>query len=152
MGWSQWSNICYSLQTFLAYCTGSFRTQVVPRPDSHLYIPNLRQVQVIVLLSSVEAIPIKDIELLEKVQQRAIKYIYLTSILNFTINAHTQNCRCLILHQIHQASIRQIWHSSFTTGTTRSAGSKLYPTTAHINPISYELLFLPFTDFAMLCQ
>ena len=35
---------------------------------------------------------------------------------------------------------------SFTTGTTRSANSKFYPTTAHINPINYELLFLLFTQ------
>ena len=75
-----------------------------------------------------------------------------------------QKIGILPLMRIHKIAdvlffIKYIKHPSgkfdilnFTIGTTRFAGSKLYPTTAHINPISYELLFLPFTDFAILCQ
>ena len=89
----------------------------------------------------------KDIELLEKVQRRATKYI----LSDFHSDYKTRLTQIGILPFMYIYEIADILffiksikypsdkfdnlnYISFTTDTTRTAGTKLYPKTAHINP------------------
>ena len=91
---------------------------------------------------------LKDIELLEGVQQRATKFILsdfssdyrtrLTKIGILATNARLWNCWHFIFYDSLKQSSNNfniLDHVAFTTGTTRSAGIKLYPKTASTNYI-----------------
>ena len=89
---------------------------------------------------------LKNIESLEKIQQRITKFIL--SNYHSDYGSSVEYCRyCSYTYEITDILffIKSIKHPSdkfdilnyanFTTDTTRSAGTKLYPKTAHTNPI-----------------